>query len=144
MTNITRYEAQKKLTVLWFIASAFLIFIVVVWLITGAIDQIDQVIMWVVQNVVPYLTLITTTFIIVYSRGVKSNTDVIDRFFLRLSMIVSLFYFLLLIAIMISLPYYKFHNMGTAQEVLNKSNKILPFIQSVVTGVLGVFFIKKK
>lgn len=144
MTDIKRYDAQKKLTVAWFGASGFLIFIVIIWLITGELEQIDEVIVWLLQNVVPYLTLITTTFIIAYSGGTRSNTDLIDRFFLRLSIVVTIFYFLILAGILISLPYNKFYGLGTPQQIFSKSNKILPFIQSIVTGVLGVFFIKKK
>jgi hypothetical protein len=144
MTSVSRYEAQKKLTVVWFAASGFLIFIVIIWLITGKINPIDPVTTWLLQNVVPYLTLITSTFIIAYGRSSRLNTDEIDRFFFLLSVIVTIFYFLILIAILISLPYYKFYGLGTPQDVFANTNKILPFIQSIVTGVLGVFFIKKK
>ena len=144
MNYVNRYDAQKKLTTVWFACSGFLMFIVILWSITGEFEQIDPVIVWLLQNVVPFLTLITTTFIVAYGRTNRANADQVDRFFLRLTLIVTVFYFLVLTSVLLSLPYGKFHDLGTPQQIFANSNKVMPFIQSIVTGVLGVFFVKKK
>lgn len=144
MSDITRFSAQKWLTVVWFIGTGFLSFIVAVWLFTGRLQQMDEVVTWLLQNVAPYISLITTTFIVGYTRTNRSNDEEIDRFFYRLSMTLTIFYFLLLTGILISLPYSKFYNISTPEETFKASNKVLPYIQGVVTGVLGVFFVKKK
>ena len=143
MGNISTYTAQKRLTFIWFLGTGLLLIVILIWLIGGKFP-IDDVTTWIIQNVGPYTTLITTTFIVRYSQQNSQSTE-IDGFFYRLSMTMSIFYFLILFLILIYIPIHEFDSpKDGVKGALEKSNKILPFIQSILGGVLGVFFVKKK
>ncbi len=143
MASIIKYKAQKKLTVVWFCSSALLLIYVILWQITGK-ETITDIASWLLQHLVPYLTLITTGFIVAYSQENKNDNAQIDIFFYRLSLLVSIFYIGFLLVILIMIPKDKFqHGMQYAKDSFEQNSKILPYFEAILGGVLGVFFTKK-
>ncbi|MES2276660.1 MAG: hypothetical protein V4592_11610 [Bacteroidota bacterium] len=144
MSSISKYKAQKRLTAVWFIGSALLLLLILVWMIGDKFPN-EDITPWVLQNVGPYLTLITTTFIVSYTQTTKQEDVEIDGFFYKLSVGATIFYFLVLFLILFNITIKDFHtDTDSLATVLKKTDKILPFFQSILGGILGVFFVKKK
>lgn len=143
MATIIKYKAQKKLTVVWFCSSGLLLVYVILWQITGK-ETIADIASWLLEHLVPYLTLITTGFIVAYSQENKYDNTQIDIFFYRLSLFVSIFYIGFLLVILIMIPKDQFqHGMQHAKDSFEQTSKILPYFEVILGGVLGVFFTKK-
>lgn len=129
---------------MWFGAAALLLIYIFLWLITGKV-QVEDIFTWWVQNIGPFLTLITISFIVAYGQSTTRTEQNIDVFFFRLSVVISLFYFGLLLIILLMIPINQFHyGADSARKSFNQTSKIIPYFQTILGGVLGVFFSKKK
>jgi len=144
MKTITQYHAQKVLTGVWYGGTGLLLIVLLFWMMSGKMP-IDEISSWILRNEGPYITLITTTFIVSYGTNRSDETNTVDVFFYRLSLWVSVFYLVVLLFILMSLPN---EQLDAGEEsiaaALKRSEKILPFFQSILGGVLGVFFIKSR
>jgi len=142
MATIAKYKAQKRLTTVWFCSTGLLLSYVILWMITGK-EQVGDITTWLVQYIGPYLTLITTGFIVANQSDTRDNAQ-IDMFFYRLSLLVSIFYIGFLLVILVLIPKNQFqHGTEYAKDAFEQTSKILPYFEAILGGVLGVFFTKK-
>jgi cytochrome bd-type quinol oxidase subunit 2 len=142
MATIAKYKAQKRLTTVWFCATGLLLTYVILWMITGK-EQVSDITTWLIQYIGPYLTLITTGFIVVNQSDNRDNAQT-DVFFYRLSLFVSIFYIGFLLVILILIPKNQFeHGNQYAKEAFEQTSKILPYFETILGGILGIFFTKK-
>lgn len=140
---INKFEAQKKLSYLWFIASAFLILIFVLFSINGKFNSDNKdAWQWLLQQITPILSLITAAFLS-DSRDISAPKKIKKHYFV-LTFSSSIVYFFILIVTVFSLTWSMSINNISAYEHLHSSSVYLIPILGVVTALLGIFFAKEE
>jgi hypothetical protein len=134
--EIESKEARKKLTVVWFVFSGILLFIFVLQQLNGKFeDNIQEAWAWVSPTIFPFLSLVSCGYLL----GKKEiGRMVVDKFYYRLCMGCSLFYFALLFTIIVFYPF----SGRPVLEYYKSTNVFLVLVQSIISGVIGIFFIK--
>ncbi|MDB5008520.1 MAG: hypothetical protein JWP45_2913 [Mucilaginibacter sp.] len=139
---MNKFKAQQGLTIVWFINGGIIITILVLLSLSGRFGAQSNIAWtWVSENIIPTFTLIIGTF--TASLTQRNNQDLIDKFFYRLALFSSLFYFLILYIILIFGPAAAANNGQSFADVLSNSKVFLNVIQGSVSFVLGLFFIRK-
>ena len=138
---MNKFAAQRRLSILWFINAGVIALIFIFFTIVSRFgDKASDGWQWYSQTVIPTLTLMIGTFTASVSQT-KSNLE-IDRFYFRLAYYVSIFYFIVLYATILSAPLAFNLTETSLVELLNNSKIYLNIIQGVVTFSLGLFFTK--
>jgi len=133
---INSKEARKKLTFTWFIGCAILLLFFITQQLLGKFeDKASDAWAWISPNIFPFISLVSGGYLL--DRNNRQE-KLVDRFYYRLTMICSLFYFVILILIVTIYPL----SDKSIIDYYKSSTIFLVPIQSVVTGVIGIFFIK--
>ncbi|WP_208094627.1 hypothetical protein [Mucilaginibacter agri] len=139
---MNKWLAQRKLSVLWFANSGIIILLFVFFTIVNRFgSHNDTAWEWLTANIVPTLTLMIGTFA---NSDSRTNADVfIEKFYYRLALTVSAFYFLLMYLTILMAPIaFSLINISMV-DLLTNSKIYFNVSQGVVTLVLGLFFTKK-
>lgn len=149
-------KAQKKLIVLWCLVSAIVFIIYFVQTLTGKyLDNISEVWEWVLQFVIPPLTLMIG--VLINQLSSESGNKVIDIFYFRVAFGFSGFFLLLLLLSAVLVPFMHHaqnsqvlvteitkENQITIIDAFNSYNNFLIPVQGLTTLALGLFFTKTK
>jgi hypothetical protein len=132
--------AQKKLATLWFVFVSLIFVIMFLQTFSGKYEtKISEAWGWLFPTVFPTLSLIITVFVFEIRNPQKQALRV-DRFYFRFVFYLSLFYLVLIMAILLLQPIYG----DPIISVMKDSNIYLGPFQAIVTGAMGLFFIKKE
>ena len=161
MASITRFKGQKVLAIIWLSLAFVLIGLSINYASQGSFgDELNSLLYnWLASTLAPNLSLIVGS-IILSASSEKIAKELVDGFFFRVAIAVSLIYLLLLFVEIFSIrnillnqvDYLKHIPPGQQNAVLSKtiSNKIqglslwVSLVQGTVSAFLGIFFIKKK
>lgn len=140
MATISKYTAQKRIALVWFIFSP-LIVILFVFISSPRSGAGKDYYSWLINFLSPALSLIVSSFI--YSANNKESLEqkFIDVFFIRLVNLSSIFYLLFLLGILLATPFSQKHDIKFI-DYLNSFSLLLGFIQTLLLALLGIFFVK--
>ena len=143
-TKLTsKYDAQKSISMLWFISSA--IFIVFFLLISvprtdpGSTESFE----WLLNYISPVLSLIAGAFVYTANNREALLKKSIDVFFVRMVISGSIFYLGFLFVILLITPFSEKADMSFIKH-LKRFSLVLGFIQTILVGMLGIFFVKEE
>jgi hypothetical protein len=155
-STIDYSKAQKQLVVLWCSVSVIVFIIYFVQTLTGKyLDHVSDVWEWVLQFVIPPLTLMIG--VLINQLSSESKTKVIDSFYFRIAFGFSGFFLLLLLLSAVLVPFIHQaqnsnvliteiteENQITIIDAFNDYNNFLIPVQGITTLTLGLFFTKTK
>jgi hypothetical protein len=138
MKQTSWQKSKRRLAVLWFSGAGFIFILMLFQSIFGHYGtNINKAWGWFLPTVMPTLSLVIGVLAMdALGNGVKILT--VDRFFFRLSFILSLTY---LVVVSITIIMQPFSPLSTV-ELMTQSNLWLGPFQGLVSASLGVFFIK--
>jgi len=133
-------NAKKKIATFWFVFSLILFLIVFIQTITGKFENnVQEAWGWLFALILPNLTVIISTFVSDINRP-DVDTSKVDIFYLRLTLGLSLIYLLAVITILLLQP----ATSKTIIQLMRESSIFLGPMQGLVSGSLGLFFLKKE
>ena len=134
-------DSQKRLVVIWFAGSGFLLALLLLQTIFGQYgSEAREAWGLMLPTFVPTLFLIIGTLIADATGPVGPDQIVtVDRFFFRLSEFLSIAYLVTIILIILLSPFSTF----SQPELIKLSNLWLAPFQGLVTAALGAFFVSK-
>ena len=140
--EISKFDAQKKLSIFWLVNAAILAVIFILFTIFDRFDdQAPKGWEWYSQNIIPVSTLMLGSFF------TNLNDPQIDKrvnvFFYKLSFGISIFYISILYLTIFLAPIAFRYADTSIIELFNKSRLYLILIQGLVTFSLGFFFNKQ-
>jgi hypothetical protein len=141
MQTISKYSGQKKISMLWFVASGFVLLIFTLMLFSRNNVDRTSAWQWLISYLSPVLTLMASAFVYTVQHQRKFESKLIDVFFYRLIMFSSVFYLLLILALIVSFPLVE-RNDVLFHDHLNRNSFPLPFVQGLILVLAGIFFNK--
>jgi len=140
-TKIEFSAAKKKIAVLWFIFVGCIFVLMFIQTMTGKYEDKDtEAWGWLFPSVIPTLSLILSVFLFDI-QSEDSKVFNIDRFYFRLVFFLSIFYLSVILLILLIQPLL--NDQPLISLMKNSSIYLGPF-QGVISGAMGLFFIKKK
>jgi hypothetical protein len=137
MTRISITKCKRQLATVWFVGSAAIFLVVFLQTIFGRYSaKATDAWGWFLPTVIPTLSLMIGVFVADTMRDIHDK--VIDPFVYRLAFILSITYFAVVLATIALQPFADVQPL----ELLKMSNLWLAPLQGLVTGILGVFFVK--
>ena len=136
--RISWAKSKRCLAALWFTGAGIIFLILLFQTILGRYEEnINEAWGWFLPTIMPTLSLVIGVLVMdAVGKGVKIRT--VDRFFFRLSFILSLAY---LVVVSITIFMQPFSTLS-AVELMKQSNLWLGPFQGLVSGSLGAFFIQ--
>ena len=135
---IELYKCKRMLAVLWTVGILGLYLIILIQTLLGKHQEhVNDVWGWLLQCTIPLFSLIIGAFSF-STFNPDTNTSKIDKFSFRLSYIMSVFYLLVILAIIISQPL----SGKPLWELGSDSNIFIAPLQGIVSGAIGLFFSK--
>src|SRR6266542_1340478 len=130
--DISKFVAQKNLSILWFINAAILALIFIVFTILDRFDM-QTAKGWerYSQNVIPISTLMLGTFYINYNK--QQENKKVNIFYYRLSYSISIFYLSVLYLTILLAPLAFAYQSISIIDLLDKSKIYLILIQGLLT-----------
>ena len=139
--KITFNEAKKKLATTWFVAAGIIFILMFLQTLGGKFDPYaNEAWGWLFANILPSLTLIITVFVADIKIS-KAKDKKVDSFYYRLVFYISLFYFSTMLFLILLQPLLSSNGII---EVMKKSSIYLGPFQGIVSGAMGLFFVKKE
>lgn len=135
--HINFTAAKKKLATLWFILAGIIILVMILMSFNKIKAFLDVAWSWLFPNILPSLSLILTVFLIDIQQ--KNEEKKVDRFYFRLAFLISTFYLLAILGILLSAGFG-----FNLKEAMESSNFYLGPLQGIVGASLGLFFYKKE
>jgi len=136
---IPMLKCKKKLAILWFIGAGLSFFLLLLQTLGGRYgDDIEKAWRWLLPTIIPTLSLIIGVLAIEF-QGSKKDGKMADRFFFRLSYILSTVY---LCIVALTILWQPFSNIKPL-ALLEQSNLWLGPFQGLVSATIGAFFVKK-
>ena len=137
-----KFEAQKKISTLWFILSFFLILLFVIFTFTNRFEEnVGDAWQWLLQQLIPTLTLFIGVFVAASQEKLKNIK--VNSFYFKLTYNLSIAYFFLLILTILAIPYAVLALEKTVYEYLQLSSTYLIPVLGLVTASIGIFFSKE-
>ena len=134
---------RTRLAGLWIVGS-LLIFSLVIYQSLASVyaDRVQDVWEWLLPTLIPTLTMIVT---VAASTAFMSSASsaVVRRNFYRIALGLSVFYLVLILFTILSLPAFN-RIVSTQIDSLHTSNLWIGPIQGIVASALGVLFASKK
>jgi formate hydrogenlyase subunit 3/multisubunit Na+/H+ antiporter MnhD subunit len=141
MTTISKYTAQKKIALTWFIFSSLIVILFIFISSPRAGENVKDYYSWLIGFLSPALSLIVSSFIYSANNRETLEQKFIDSFFVRLVNIASVFYLLFLLGILLATPFSQKKDIKFI-DYLNNFSLLLSFIQTLILALLGIFFVK--
>lgn len=132
-------SAKKKIATLWFLLVCLIFVLMFIQTLMGKYEnKVSEAWGWLFPSVLPTLSLILTVFIFDI-KNPQNQAMRVDRFYFRLVYFLSFFYLVLILFILLLQPV-----TGKPIIFLMKDSSIYlgPF-QGIISGSMGLFFVKK-
>ena len=143
MRLTSKYAAQKKISILWFISSgifiALFLFISIPRTESGSTETFE----WLINYISPSLSLIASAFVYTANNRETLLKKNIDTFFVRIVILSSVFYLSFLFIILLITPFSDRADISFTDH-LKRFSLILGFVQTTLLILLGIFFIKEE
>lgn len=131
-------KCKKRLAIIWFVGAGVLFAIILLQSIFGRYStKTADAWGWFLPTVMPTLSLMIGVFVTDSLRGPRRERT-IDPFVYRLALGLSITYFTVALSTIALQPFAAV----TPLELLDMSNLWLGPLQGLVTGAIGVFFVK--
>lgn len=131
---------KRRLAIAWVIGAGLPFLMLVVQTLIGHYgDTAQQVWSWFLASVTPTVGLIVAVLATEALQHTSGNR-MVDAFFYRLSLGLSIFYLLLIWLVLLIPPLSQFD----LTKMIQDSGTWLGTMQGFVTAALGVFYVKKK
>jgi hypothetical protein len=131
-------KCKKQLAIIWFTGAGVVFLIVLFQTLFGHYgEKVDDAWGWLLPTVMPTLSLIVGV-LVSDAVGKQKRNKVADRFFYRLSFILSLSYLFLVAFTILMQPFSSLHPL----QFLKQSHLWLAPCQGLVTATLGAFFVR--
>lgn len=141
MKKILLKDANLRLFLIWLVGGFLLSIPIIFYLTNPQItnnEKTEDVWAIVLQGVWPVVTLLGGGFVAVKTKLKKG--EFVDRNFYLMAMIVSVSYLLI-----VALLFFRRVTAGMSFTELYNNNKLfLSIAQSVITGILGLFLLKRE
>jgi hypothetical protein len=132
-------KCRTNLFILWLICSVVLVTIMWLQIAFGHYgDKGRQAIEWVLPTISPTLALVVGVWA-KDALGSKAATVYVKKDIYRVSLIVSVGYFIFILLAILLQPFVALEPL----DFLTESNLVLGLLQGVVTAVIGIFFVQK-
>jgi cytochrome bd-type quinol oxidase subunit 2 len=129
-------KARKRLTFLWFSGFGILLMIFVIQHLNGKFeDRSSEAWKWFFSYTLTFISLVSGTF---FMDMRKSKSEKVDKTYFNLSFFASFFYLIILFLIFLMYP---FSGTSILDFYANCDIFLLP-LQGIVSGIIGIFFIK--
>ena len=137
--KIDFFSAQKQLATLWFVSAGLIFIFMFLQTLNGKYETMtNEAWGWLFTSVLPTLSLILSVFLFDI-RNPEKQVSMVDRFYFRFVFFLTFFYFLIILAILLSQPLID----KPIISLMKDSTIYLGPFQAVITGAMGLFFIKK-
>lgn len=137
--KIDFFSAQKQLATLWFVSAGLIFIFMFVQTLNGKYETMaNEAWGWLFTSVLPTLSLILSVFVSEI-RNTQKLALKVDRFYFRFVFFLTFFYFIIIVAILLSQPIID----RPIISLMKDSTIYLGPFQAVITGAMGLFFIKK-
>lgn len=141
MGTIRKFEAQKRISTLWFIGLGFFFLVIVVQILLSRYGNYNKdVVEWSAQNSVPVLMIILGSCVANINQ--RKSTKTVDLFYFRLTFYISLFYLIVLCFVLLFYPIGVQYNKSLV-TYFKSSQLFLTVIQGLTLYALGMFFNKE-
>lgn len=140
MANISKYNAQKRISLTWFILSILLVivFISVVWSRRG--EQFPEIMEWLINYLSPGLVLIIGSFTNISLQAEKYRSIMSNGFVVNATTGLSAIFLLTLMGISISAAFAINGTDMLLLDFLKQFNVLLTFLHGLAMLLLGIFF----
>jgi ABC-type glycerol-3-phosphate transport system permease component len=142
MTRYTFKECRKRLALLWFTMAGAMFLILVVQSFLGALGaRAIEAWGWFLANTIPTISLIATHLsqdADPDSRAASADAEV-DPFYYRLSVAVSAFYLMMVLAVMLG---WRLTEYDEPADAMAFSSVFIAPLQAVAVSVISIFFRK--
>ena len=136
---MTKVEAQKRISLVWFVGAGLLFLTLVLQSIMGRYGtQVDAAWGWFLPTVMPSLSLIIGV-LVSEARGLIQGSAAINVFVFRIAVWLSAGYLVLVALTILLVPF----TSESAVTLMTKSNLWLGPAQGLVSAALGAFFVSK-
>ncbi|UCC72542.1 MAG: hypothetical protein JSV86_19620 [Gemmatimonadota bacterium] len=134
---------QRRLATVWFSAGAVLFLLLAVQSLLGKYgDETTKAWSWLLPTIVPTLSLIIGA--VAYQAKKAQSEATVDRFAYRLSLWLSVFYLVLVLATVIVPAVRSYPSAADMLGTMEMSNLFLGPVQGLVGIALGVFFVSRE
>ncbi len=139
--RVSMTASKKCLATAWFIGSGLLFLVLMVQTLLGHYgDKAKEAWAWFMPTIVPTLSLITSGVVISGPLGKSLETETVDQFSYRLSLVLSIFYLIVVSLTILITPF----SATPPLELMKLSNLWLAPIQGIVSAALAAFFVSTK
>jgi hypothetical protein len=136
--KVSLRKCKKQIAILWFAGAGVVFFLVLFQTLFGHYGaKADDAWSWFLPTVMPTLSLIVGV-LVSDAIGKQKRDKVVDRFFYRLSFILSLSYLILVAFTILMQPFSSLYPL----QFLKQSHLWLGPFQGLVTASLGAFFVR--
>lgn len=136
--TIPMTTARQRLAVVWFIAAAMAVALMIVQTANGKYGSKASLAWgWLLPTIVPILSLVLST-LAKHASSPAQFTEHVDAFAYRTALGVSVFYVLALLATLFAQPFVG----GSALDWMQTSNLFLGPLQGLTVVMVGAFFQK--
>jgi hypothetical protein len=140
---LSKKDAQKKISIFWFVSSGILAILFIVFTVLNRFDgNTMKAWEWYSQNILPSLSLMIATFHA--STAEMMPEKMIDRYYFKIGYWISIFYHsAIYITIFLAPVAFRFADLSII-DLMERSKIYLTIIQGIVTYALGLFFVNEK
>jgi hypothetical protein len=137
---ITFSKGQQSVAILWFCGGGLAMLILIAQSIAGTWGTwVSDAWSWLLPTILPTLTLIISTVVVEATQQRTSHTEV-NSFAYYLCLGLSAFYLLCVVTILITVNFVQIKPL----ELMKMSSLWLAPLQGLLSGIIGVFFVKQK
>jgi hypothetical protein len=131
---------QRRLLLVWLLGSLPPLCILLIQTLNNYYEGADaEAWGWLLPVIMPTLSLVLGTYTAI-TRGTRLSKRTAERFFFRVTLIISVFYLLIITTTLLSLQFFS----PAPIDTLRKTNYLLGPLQGLVAGCLGAFFVSSK
>jgi hypothetical protein len=132
-------ECRKRITIMWFLLGGLAFALMILYSFGGSLDnKVVQAWGWFLAATTPTMSIIAAN-IAVDATDPNSTGDMVDAFYYRLSMGVSVVY---LVTILLTLVCWRMTGYQSPFEVMALSSIWIGPMQGIVASILSIFFKK--
>ncbi len=133
-------KGQQRIAILWFCGGGLAMIILIAQSIAGTWGTwVSDAWSWLLPTILPTLTLIVTTVVVESTQQRTSRTEV-NSFAYYLCLGLSAFYLICVVTILIAVNFVQTKPL----ELMKMSSLWLAPLQGLLSGIIGVFFVKQR
>jgi hypothetical protein len=133
-------KGQQRIAILWFFGGGLAMIILIAQSIAGTWGTwVSDAWSWLLPTILPTLTLIVTTVVVESTQQRTARTEV-NWFAYYLCLGLSAFYLICVVTILIAVNFVQTKPL----ELMKMSSLWLAPLQGLLSGIIGVFFVKQR